>query len=148
VPGATQVTRHPLPHRDHEGRREKDADLAELDFLRVVVVACRAQYDQLHILVVALDLRPHVNVQRILDRRLMQPEGVPDLRQLLFVRLEQAQPDKAALPAPGRRLPQRYRAFVAPAAIQVVSAIYIMSGILLVGSRGRYPLLASRNCPG
>ena len=36
--------------------------------------AARAQDDQLNVLVISLDLRPHVNVQRILDRQLMQAE--------------------------------------------------------------------------
>src|SRR5260370_13224522 len=74
-------------------------------------------------LVVVFDLGPHVKVLRVLDRQLMQAEGVTDLGQLLFGRLEQSQPDKTALPGPGRRLGQRHRAFVAPAAILVVSKV-------------------------
>ena len=46
-----------------------------------------------------------------------------DLGQLLFPGLEQSQPDKAALPASGRGLLQRHGAFVAPAAVLVVSAV-------------------------
>jgi hypothetical protein len=37
--------------------------------------------------------------------------------------LEQAQPDDAALPAPGRRLLQRHRAFVTPATVVIVSTV-------------------------
>jgi hypothetical protein len=36
---AARGRRHPVPHRDHEGWREEQADLAELDFLGVVVIA-------------------------------------------------------------------------------------------------------------
>ena len=48
--------------------------------VRLVVVACGAQDDQPHVLVVELDLRPHVKVLRVLDRQLMQAEGSTDLR--------------------------------------------------------------------
>ena len=121
--GAAQSAGHALAHRDNEGRREEDADLAELDSLGVVVIARGAQDDQPHPLVVGFDLRPHVEVLRVLDRQLMQAEGVANLGQLLFPRLEQPEPDKAVLRAPGRRLGQRHRAFVAPAAVLIVSAV-------------------------
>jgi len=55
------------------------AALAELDVLGGVVIARGAQDDQPHAPVVVLDLRPHVKVLRVLDRQLMQPEGVTDL---------------------------------------------------------------------
>src|SRR5262249_21617906 len=53
----------------------------------------------------------------------MQAEGVADLAQLLFPGLEQPEPDEAALPAPGRRLGQRHRALLAPAAVLIVSTV-------------------------
>ena len=135
-----QLARHALPHRDHEGRREEDADLAELDFLGGVVVTRGAQDHQPHVSVVALDLRPHMKVLGVLHRQLMQAEGVPDLGQLLFLGLEQSQPHEAALPASGRSLLQRHRALIAPATILVVSTINDHLGDPLVGSRGRHPL--------
>src|SRR6266571_6935622 len=64
-----------------------------------------------------------MKVLGVLDCQLMQAEGVPDLGQLLFPGLEQAQPHEAALPASGRSLLQRHRALIAPAAVLVVSAI-------------------------
>jgi hypothetical protein len=60
---------------------------------------------------------------RILDRQLMQPEGVTHLSQLVGPRLEQSQPHEAILAAAGGRLLQRHRAFLLPAAVLVMSAI-------------------------
>jgi hypothetical protein len=126
-----QLAGHALPHGDHEARRDEHADLAELDLLGLVVVPRCAQDDQPDVPVVELDLRPHVEVLRVLDRELVQPERVPDLGQLLRLRLEQPQPDKSPLPTPGRRLLQRHRAFLLPAAILVVSAIDDHAGLLV-----------------
>ena len=123
LPGPAQLARHTLAHRDHEVWREKDADLAKLHLLGLVVVARGTQDDQPHILVVELDLRPHVEVLRVLDRQLMQAKGVTDLGQLLIRRLEQAQPHEAALSAPGRRLLQGHRPRTVPATVQVVGTI-------------------------
>jgi hypothetical protein len=57
-------------------------------------------------MVIALDLRPHVKVLRVLDRQLVQPESVTDLGQFLVPGFEQSQPHEAALPASGRGLLQ------------------------------------------
>ncbi len=121
--GLAELARHALPYGDHEGGREEDADLAELDFLGGVVVARGAQDDQPHILVIQLGLRPHVEVLGVLDRQLMQAEGVPDLGQLFVTGFEQSQPHEAALPAAGRRFLQRHRALIAPAAVLVIRTI-------------------------
>ena len=43
-----------------------------------------------------------MKVLRILDRQLMQAEGGLHLSELLSFRLEQPQPDKATVTAPGR----------------------------------------------
>jgi hypothetical protein len=64
-----------------------------------------------------------VEVLRVLDRQLMQAEGVPDLGQLLVTGLEQSEPHKAALPAAGRCFLQWYRARIAPAAVLVMRTI-------------------------
>ncbi len=131
-----QLARHALPHGDHEGRREEDADLAELDLLSLVVIARGAQDDQPYVLVVALDFRPPVKGLRVLNRQLVQPEGVTDLGQLLFPGLEQSQPHEAALPASGRRLLQRHRAFTLPAAVLVVRTVNDHLGDSLVWATG------------
>src|SRR5260370_15595571 len=60
---------------------------------------------------------------RVLHRELVQAEGVPDRAKLLHSRLEQSQPHKAALPAPGGGLLQGHGAFTLPAAVPVVSTI-------------------------
>ena len=120
---SAQLARHALPHGDHEGRREEDADLAELDLLGRVVVPGGAQDDQPHVTVVLLDLGPHVKALRVLDRQFVQPEGLTDLVQLLDPRLEQPEPHESVLRAPGRRLLQRDRPLLLPAAVLVVSTI-------------------------
>src|SRR5262249_48167161 len=107
----------------HEGRREEDADLAELDLFGVVVVAGRAQDDQLDVPFVGLELRPHVEGLRVLDRQLVQAEGVTDLGKLRFSWFEQPQPYETALAAPGRGLVQGNGAFVASVAVQVMGAV-------------------------
>ena len=123
LPGLPQLAGHAQPHSDHEGRRQEDADLAELHLLRVVVVACGPQDDQAHVAVVLFDLRPHVKVLRVLNRQLVQPEGLLDLGQLSLLRLEQPEPDEPALGAPGSGLLQRDRPLLLPAAVLVVSTI-------------------------
>jgi hypothetical protein len=123
LPGVAQFAGHALPDRDHEGGREENADLAELDFLGGVVVARGAQDDQPHVVFVVLDLRSHVDVQRVLDRQLVQAEGVPHLGKLFFHWLEQPQPHEAALRGLRHRFLQRHHAFDVPAAVLVVSAI-------------------------
>src|SRR3984893_10251954 len=144
-----QLTRHALPHRNHEGRREEHADLAELDLFGLVVVTRGTQDDQPHISVVALDLGPYMKGLCVLYRQLVQAEAVTDQGQLLGSRLEQSQPHEAALPAPGRSLLQRHRAFTLPAAVLVVSTINDHLGAPLSGSRGRHLLHSmaeSRDC--
>jgi hypothetical protein len=72
-----------------------------------------------------------MDVLRVLDRQLMQPEGVLHLRQLLLSGLEEPQPHEAALGAPGRRLFQRHRALIAPVAVLVVSTVDDHLGLLV-----------------
>jgi hypothetical protein len=90
-------------------------------------------------LVVALDLRPPVNDLRVLDRQLMQPEGLSYPGQLIRVRVERPQSHKAALAAPGRRLLQRHAALPLPEAVLVVSTINDHLGNSLLNN-GRHPL--------
>ena len=99
-----------MPYGDHEGRRDEDADLTELDFFGLVVVTRGTEDDQAYVFVIALDLRPPVNDLRVLDRQFMQPEGLTYPGQLLRVGIEQPQPHEAALATPGRRLLQRHGA--------------------------------------
>ena len=68
-PGLAQLGCLALPYGDHEGRRDEDADLTELDFFGLVVVTRGTQDDQAHVFVIALDLRPPVNDLRVLDRQ-------------------------------------------------------------------------------
>jgi hypothetical protein len=68
LPGLPQFAGHTLPHGDHEGGREEDADLAELDLFGLVVVTRGAQNDQPDILPIQLSLRAQMNILRILDR--------------------------------------------------------------------------------
>jgi hypothetical protein len=112
-----------LSHGDHEGGREEDADLAEVDLFVGVVVVRRAQDDQPQILLVARDLRSAVSGQCVLHRQLVQPEQLADLSQLLSVGLEQAQPHEPALGPQGRRLRQWHRSHTVPAAVLVVSTV-------------------------
>ncbi len=79
--------------------------------------------DQAHVLVIAFDLRPPMKGLRVLDRQLMQPEGRTHLGELVRVRLEKAQPHKAALAMQGRRLLQRDSVLRLPEALLVVSTI-------------------------
>ena len=72
--------------------------LAEPDFPGGIIVARGAQDDQLDTLVIVLDLRPHVKVLRVLNCQFMQAEGVPDLGQLIFPRLEQPRHTKPPCP--------------------------------------------------
>jgi hypothetical protein len=123
LPDAGQIGRHPLPHRDHEGGRDKDADLAEVDLFVVAVIARGPHDDQLHVRVVAGDLRVPVQDQRVLDRQLVQPEGLADLGQLPLPGLEQPQPYEAAVGPAGRRLLQRHHPLFGPVAVLVVSTV-------------------------
>ena len=69
--------------------------------------------------------------------------------ELLRAALTMLKQHEAALPAPGRRLLQRHRAFTLPAAVLVVSTINDHLGAPLSGSRGRHPLHSmaeSRDC--
>ena len=136
-----QLARHALPHGDHEGWREEDADLAELDLLGGVVIARGAQDDQLDVLVVVLDLRPHVEVLRVLDRQFVQAEGLTALSQFLRPGLEQSQPDETTLPAAGRRLLQRHCALIAPVAVLVMGTIndHLGTPLSAAGADIRYP---------
>ena len=112
-----------MPHGDHEGRCDEDADLTELDFFGLVVITRGTQDDQAHVLVIALDLRPPVNDLRVFDRQLVQPEGLTYPGQLIRVRIEQPQPHKAALATSGRRFLQRHGVLPLPEAVLVVSTI-------------------------
>ena len=61
----------------HEVRADEDVDLAELDLLDVVEVAGGAQHDEQGV-AVALQLRPLVGDDGVLDRQLVQPELLGD----------------------------------------------------------------------
>ena len=140
LPGAAQLAGRALPHGDHEGRREEDADLAELDLLGGIVVTRGAQDDQLHALVVGLDLRPLVDVLGVLDGQLVQAEGVADLGQLTVPGLEQAQPDEAALRTgrpPPPAAPGLRRACGPPGSAHSQRSC---PGTSLAGSQGSRPL--------
>src|SRR5260370_41917763 len=70
----------------------------------------------------------------------MQAEGVTARGNLLSRGLEHPQPHEAALRAPGSRLLQRHRAFVASAAVLIVSTVNDHVGDLLACCRDSYPL--------
>ena len=90
-----------MPDRDHEGRREEDADEAEFHLLPGIVVAGGTQDHQPHISAVELDLRSHVLDLSVLHGQLMEVEGGAHLVEFVGLRLEQAEPDEAALLGPG-----------------------------------------------
>src|ERR1700722_13160 len=72
----------------------------------------------------------------VLDRQLVQPEGVAYLGQLLRSRLEQAQPDKTPVLAAGCRLLQRHCAFTVAVPILIVRTVNDHSGPFIWTGRG------------
>ncbi len=58
----------PVPDGDHERVADEQHHVAQLDLLRVLVVAHRLQDDEQRV-VVLLDLRPLVRLERVLDRQ-------------------------------------------------------------------------------
>ena len=94
---STQFAGNSLTHRNHEIRTDKNADLAEVDFLAGVVIASGAKNDQFHIRLEVLDLRPQVKSAGILDGQLVQAERVPDPVHLFASRLEHPEPHESPL---------------------------------------------------
>src|SRR5919197_752631 len=105
-PRAVQLARDSLPDRDHEAGAEEDSDLAEVDLLTRVVVPRRTEDHEPHVLLELLELRTQVERLGVLDGQLVQAEALADLRELLGRRLEEPQPDEAALAAARGRLLQ------------------------------------------
>ena len=62
-----------MPHREHEVGAHEDVDLAELDLLGVIEVARRSKDDEKRV-PVALELRPLVSDDRVLDGELVELE--------------------------------------------------------------------------
>ncbi len=118
-----QLARDALANGDHEVVGEEDADLAGVDLLAFVVVACRAQDDQFGAVLVLLGLRPQVEGRGVLDSELVQSEDLADPVQLLGTRFEDAQPDESALPAARGRLLQWHRALVLSTPVAVMCAV-------------------------
>ena len=79
-----------MPDRDHECRRQEDADEAEFHLLPGVVVAGGPQDHQPHISAVQLDLRSHVLDLSVLDGQFMEVEGRAHLVEFVGLWLEQA----------------------------------------------------------
>ena len=80
---------------EHEVRADEDVHLAELDLLDVVEVAGGAQHDEQRV-AVALQLRPLVGDDRVLDGELVQAELLGDGQQLRLGRPVQADPGHRA----------------------------------------------------
>ena len=76
-------------------RAGEDVHLAELDGLRLVDVAGRAQHAEQRV-AVALELGPLMCVDRVLDRELVQGELARDLGELLAARAVEPDPRDAA----------------------------------------------------
>jgi hypothetical protein len=89
-----------VAHRDQELGVHEERYLPDLHDLVVVDVAHRLQYHEQR-LVVDLELRALVRFDRVLHREGVQAELALDCLELLFGRLEQAQPGKGAVVAAG-----------------------------------------------
>ena len=112
-----------VAHGDHVLRRDEQHDLAELDLLLVVVVARRAQDDEVGVVVV-LQLRPLVGVIGVLERELVQVEALADVGQLLLAGLEEADPDEVPVADDAvLRHVERQLALVLALAVAVMRAI-------------------------
>ena len=92
-----KLTGHALPDGDHEVRPDEHADLAEVDLLTGVVVPGGAQDDEVDAVAVTLDLGSHVERPGVLDRQFVQVECVTHLVEFLDTRLEQPEPNEAAV---------------------------------------------------
>jgi hypothetical protein len=121
--GPVELACDTLPHGDHERRSEKDADLPEVHFLSGVVVARRAQDDELDVLLETLELRAQVKRLGVFYRKLVQPKGLPHLGELFRERLEETEPDEPTLPASSGRLLEGNRALVLPATLSVMRTV-------------------------
>ena len=104
-----------MAHGDDEVRADEEEDLAERHGLLAVDVARRLDHDEQRV-VVDLELRALVRLERVLDGELVELERGPHLRELLFRRLVEAQPHERPGPfeasnacsnvnVPGRRTP-------------------------------------------
>ena len=112
-----------MTHRDRAARAGEDVDLAEVDLLALVVVACRAQDDE-EVVLVLLELGALVRTGGILDRELVHREVRRDLAHLFVGGLVDSKPDEAiAARGVGRRLGDRHRSFVLAGAGPVVRAV-------------------------
>jgi hypothetical protein len=91
VPDIAEVRRAAVADREDEVRADEDVDLPELDLLLPVEI-CRGPEDDEQGVAVALQLRPLVRDDGVLDRELMQPELLRDGSELRVGRAEQADP--------------------------------------------------------
>jgi hypothetical protein len=80
-----------VAHRENEVRADEDVDLAELDLLLLVEVGGGPQDDEQGV-AIALELRPLMSDDGILDRELVQPELLGDWPELGVRRAEQTDP--------------------------------------------------------
>ena len=80
-----------MANSDHEARPDEDLHLAEDHRLRLVDVAGRQQHDEQRV-VVSLQLRPLMRLDRILDCELVQLKLTRDSLELVLAGLVQAQP--------------------------------------------------------
>ena len=119
LPHGGEVRRPAVAHGQHEVRAEEDVDLAELDLLHVVEVGRGAEHDEQRV-AVALELRPLVRDDRVLDGELVQPELLGDRHELGGGRPEQADPGhRALLLAQPLRRPTHRRRGLDPLAVAV-----------------------------
>jgi hypothetical protein len=81
-----------VPDGDRELRAEEEVQLAELDLLQFVDVAGGLEDDEEGV-AVALELRPLVGLDRVLDRQLGEVVLLGQLAQLRRLRPVQTQPD-------------------------------------------------------
>ena len=85
-----------VAHRDHVVRADEDVHLAELDRLGLVDVPRRLQHQERHV-AVALELRPLMTDEGVLDRQRMQVEHLRDLVHLVGIGSVEPDPRHAAV---------------------------------------------------
>lgn len=119
-----------VPHRDHEVGAGEDHDLAGLHDLTgvgepVVVDIADGLEDGEQRVVVVLQLRPLMGVDRVLDGERMEPEQLDNSGEFLLGRLMQPDPDKspAGFPDPADRHIGRVVALL-PYAVHVHRAVH------------------------
>ena len=88
-----------MPHGDDEPWTDEDRDLAEQDGLGLVHIAGRTEHDEQGV-PVALELRPLMRLDGVLNRELVQAKLVRDRIELVLARLVESEPrDRVASPA-------------------------------------------------